>query len=53
MNCQNCEKSQDFTTMNGVTYVRVGNGNVAIIGCNEHLKQLLDAYNAYDPMETK
>lgn len=26
------------------TFVRVGNGNVLISGCREHLKQLLDFY---------
>lgn len=35
MSCKNCEQNPIET------YVRVGNGNVMIIGCEEHLRELL------------
>lgn len=40
MSCQLCE------TEPVVTYVRVENANVQIVGCVKHLKVLLDNYNA-------
>ena len=36
MSCQVCEETPI------VTYVRVGNGNVQIAGCEKHLKQLIE-----------
>ena len=35
MSCEDCEKIQNEGT-DGIAYVRIGNGNVAIIGCEKH-----------------
>jgi len=35
MSCKNCEESPIET------YVRVGNGNVRIVGCEKHLRELI------------
>ena len=43
MGCNSCEietKSQDL--QGSIAYVRVGNGNVAIIGCRDHLRALIE-----------
>lgn len=36
MSCKNCEENPVET------YVRIGNGNVKIVGCVEHLRELID-----------
>lgn len=43
MSCVKCdvdEKDNEAVT----TYVRVGSSNVMIVGCEEHLRQLLELY---------
>lgn len=35
MSCKNCEENPIET------YVRVGNGNVMIVGCEKHLRELI------------
>ena len=35
MSCQKCEENPIET------YIRVGNGNVMVVGCEEHLKELM------------
>ena len=35
MSCKNCEENPVET------YVRIGNGNVMIVGCVEHLRELI------------
>lgn len=43
MTCDDCcSKAQD--SLEKVAFVRVGKSNVMIVGCREHLKQLLDTY---------
>lgn len=48
MTCDKCEKIQD-TAFNknipesiAIAYVRIGISNVAIVGCKEHCKQLIE-----------
>lgn len=45
MSCENCdedcEKAADIL-QRPLAYVRVGNGNVLIIGCHLHLKELIN-----------
>lgn len=36
MSCKHCEENPIET------YVRVGNGNVTIVGCEKHLRELID-----------
>lgn len=43
MTCDECDKVQN--SMEYVSFVRVGKANVMIVGCKEHLKDLLDIYN--------
>jgi hypothetical protein len=40
MSCLDCENAQD--SYNGNVYVRVGNGNVEVIGCEKHTKELIE-----------
>lgn len=46
MSCEECEKMQRIVfgapETAFIAYVRVGNGNVAIVGCDKHLKELLE-----------
>lgn len=44
MTCEECEKEieQAFMTGSPIYYVRVGKANVAVLGCREHVKMLLD-----------
>lgn len=36
MSCKNCEENPIET------YVRIGNGNVMIVGCIKHLRELIE-----------
>lgn len=36
MSCKHCEENPV------VTYVRVGNGNVEVVGCIKHLRELIE-----------
>lgn len=36
MSCKDCEENPV------VTYVRIGNGNVQVIGCLKHLRELIE-----------
>lgn len=36
MSCKNCEENPVES------YVRIGNGNVMIVGCVKHLRELID-----------
>jgi len=48
MSCEDCEKIQDIAFNKNIpestpiAYVRVGNGNVAIVACRKHAKELLE-----------
>lgn len=50
MSCKECEEIQNrafnknLPDVVPVVYVRVGNGNVAIVACRQHAKELIDAY---------
>lgn len=50
MSCEECEEIQkvafdkNINDSIPIAYVRIGNGNVAIVGCQKHLKELLDKY---------
>jgi len=47
MSCEECEKAQDLALDKNiadsppVAYVRIGNANVAVIGCPNHVKELI------------
>lgn len=47
MSCQACEDAQQLADVKEVTglvqatYVRIGNGNVLVSGCVEHLAELI------------
>lgn len=43
MACQACEDANEKGEM---AFVRVGAANVGLVGCREHVKQLLDDYNS-------
>jgi len=38
--CDNVQKSFEY-----VSFIRVDKSNVMLVGCREHLKKLMDAYN--------
>ena len=44
MSCKNCEKLKEeiLKSKNNITYVRIETSNIAIIGCRQHLKELLE-----------
>lgn len=42
MSCKYCEESPIET------YVRIGNGNVMIVGCVKHLRELIDKLRLAD-----
>ncbi|MEK6882646.1 MAG: hypothetical protein AABY22_23695, partial [Nanoarchaeota archaeon] len=48
MSCQDCEEIQNIAFNKNVSdsppiaYFRVGNSNMAIVGCNKHCKELID-----------
>lgn len=54
MSCKKCNISQKINGLLpifdviAITYVKVGNGDVAIIGCDKHLKMLLEQLNNKD-----
>lgn len=39
MSCPNCEKIQEEGI---VTYIRIGNGNVMVSGCDKHLREMFE-----------
>ncbi len=43
MSCEKCEASQDTFDATKVAYYRWKNANIAMIGCDEHLRQVFDA----------
>ena len=44
MTCQECDRIQDKTLNKKmpICYVRVGVGNMAIVGCEKHTKELIN-----------
>lgn len=46
MSCQLCEEEPI------VTYIRVGNGNVQVAGCEKHLRQLMEELSSGRDRET-
>jgi len=40
MSCEDCNKVQEEGIQ--IAYVRIENGNVAVIGCEKHLKILIE-----------
>ena len=47
MSCEDCELSQErvFKGLDGIAYYRWKNANIAIIGCKEHLREMIDYLN--------
>lgn len=50
MSCIACKLSQQLGT---AFYVRVGDGNVVLSGCKDHIMQLLDKLDKADKMEVE
>jgi len=54
MSCEDCEKIQNLTFNKNIdesppiAYVRVDVGNVAIVGCEKHLKMLIEKLRKAD-----
>ena len=44
MSCNNCEKAQD-DERGLVAYYRWKNANIAVTGCDEHLREVFDVLN--------
>lgn len=44
MGCQACKDADNETEM---YYYRWGTSNVAVIGCQEHVKQIFEVLNSY------
>ena len=47
MSCEECDKIQDLAfdkniLITPMVYVRIGNSNVAIVGCRKHCKELIE-----------
>ena len=46
MSCSDCERAQalafsrDFTVAVPIFYFRIGNGNVAVVACDKHAKEI-------------
>jgi len=57
MSCEDCEKMQETMTDDGtnwnidsffkVYFLRVANGNVAVVCCEKHFSMLRDAWRKY------
>ena len=50
MTCDECEKQieQAFMTGSPVYYIRVGKANVAVLGCQEHVRMLIEKLRRND-----
>ena len=48
MSCEDCDKKQDLAFNKNIpesppiVYVRVGNSNMALVGCKKHCKEVVD-----------
>jgi len=43
MSCEDCDKATDLVAFNQPTaFFRWKNGNVAIVGCEKHVKEIID-----------
>jgi len=50
MGCLKCDMIQDGSTaVTGDCFVRVGRANILIVGCDEHLKELIAKLRATTP----
>jgi hypothetical protein len=52
VSCRDCEAVQDRADRrepHQVAFVRIGNGNVLILGCREHMRQLLEQLHRGEP----
>ena len=45
MTCPACEARQETTRPAGRYFVRVGNANVELVGCTQHVAELVDELN--------
>jgi len=53
MSCKKCEDAQDAFGVHGGYYYRWKNANIAIIGCTEHVKEIMDALNVIQTKKEK
>lgn len=51
MSCKECERHQ--TECEEPTYIRIGDGNVAIVACAEHTMQLITIVREHHDMKTR
>lgn len=47
MSCEDCAKAQDNTDTIGIAYYRWKNANVAIVGCEKHLREIFHALSEH------
>jgi hypothetical protein len=45
LSCDECDKAQNDANINCAYYYRWKNANIAIIGCREHVKEIIDFLN--------
>ena len=59
MSCRDCEAQQELAFNKNISksppigYLRVGNSNVAIVGCDKHLKELIDKFRSAEKRGSK
>ena len=59
MSCKDCEEKQDLTfdknipESPGIVYIRIGNSNMAIVGCDKHCKELIDRLRESSELHTE
>jgi len=47
MSCKDCDDLQDRVDYDGPSYfIRIGNGNVQLLGCEKHVRLFIQQYNA-------
>lgn len=52
MSCENCEKEQELQEK--IYWYRWKAANIAVLGCQEHVKEIFDVLNNYqDDISTK
>lgn len=51
MSCEDCEKiceiafDKNISESTGIAYYRIENANIAIVGCNKHVKMAINRLN--------
>ena len=59
MSCDECQKIQDkafnknIPDSINIAYIRVDIANIAVVGCNTHIKMVIDRLRKYTELEKK